>query len=87
MKGAESRPGLRLVRADEPVEGPEDSELLLAHLSGDPAAFGQLVRRYQKPVYRLALRYARDVDEAEELAQRTFMKAFTHAERMRPELP
>lgn len=78
---------LRLVREGEDPQGPDDSELLLAHLSGDPRAFGELVRRYQKPIYRLALRYARDHDEAEELAQRTFLKAFTHADKLKPGLP
>jgi RNA polymerase sigma-70 factor (ECF subfamily) len=58
---------------------PDDQTLVAAHLAGDPAAFTTLVRRYQLPVYRLALRYARDPDEAEELAQRTFLRAFSRA--------
>lgn len=85
MSTSEAR--LRLVREGEQSQGPDDSELLLAHLSGDPKAFGELVRRYQRPIYRLALRYAKDHDEAEELAQRTFLRAFEHSDRLKPELP
>jgi RNA polymerase sigma-70 factor (ECF subfamily) len=45
------------------------------------------VRRYERPVFRLALRYARDADEAEELAQRTFLRVLDHAPKLRPEQP
>ncbi|MBI5546277.1 MAG: sigma-70 family RNA polymerase sigma factor [Deltaproteobacteria bacterium] len=69
------------------MEGPGDWDLLTAHLAGDPAAFAGLVRRYERPVYRLALRYARDPDEAEELAQRTFLRVLDHATTLRPEQP
>lgn len=57
---------------------PDDGFLLRAHAAGDSRAFAQLVRRYQRPIYRLALRYARDADEAEELAQRTFLRVLDH---------
>jgi RNA polymerase sigma-70 factor (ECF subfamily) len=55
---------------------------------GDREAFAELVRRYQNPVYRLCLRYG--AEEAQDLAQETFMRAFVHRERFdvtRPVLP
>jgi RNA polymerase sigma-70 factor, ECF subfamily len=64
----------------EPLAGQGDQELLQAHLDGDSSAFGKLVRRYERPIYRLALRYAHDIDEAEELAQRTFLRLLAHAQ-------
>jgi RNA polymerase sigma-70 factor, ECF subfamily len=80
------RPRLRVVREGE--DGlPDDRDLLAAHLSGDAGAFSALVRRYERPVYRLALRYARDHDEAEELAQRTFLRVLAHASDLRSGQP
>ncbi len=85
MTNAPERRGLLHVVRDG--EGPDDWELLTAHLAGDAQAFATLVRRYERPVYRLALRYAHDVDEAEELAQRTFLRVLDHAARLKPEQP
>ena len=78
-----SKPNLRLV-VSHPSERPSDEELLAAHERGDSRAFDELVRRYQVPVYRIALRFARDRDEAEDLAQRTFVRALGHATRLKP---
>lgn len=53
-----------------------DLELVTRTLSGDRNAFGELVERYQRPVYTLALRMTGDRDEAEEVAQSAFVKAY-----------
>ncbi len=45
---------------------------------GDRAAFEQLVVRYQKPVFNAALRLLRDPEDARDVAQTTFLKAFEH---------
>lgn len=45
---------------------------------GDRAAFGQLVVRYQGPVYNAAFRLLRDAEDAKDVAQTTFLKAFEH---------
>ncbi len=79
-------PRLHVVREGE--EGlPDDRDLLAAHLAGDSQAFATLVRRYERPVYRLALRYSRDADEAEDLAQRTFLRVLAHAGEFRAGRP
>ena len=80
------RPRLHVVQEGE-AGGPADWDLVTAHVAGDSSAFGELVRRYERPVYRVALRYARDADEAEELAQRTFLRVLDHAARLKPEQP
>ncbi len=77
-----SRPTLRVIAGA--FASPSDEDLLAAHARGDPEAFAELVRRYQRPVFRVALRFARDRDEAEDLAQRTFLRALAHASRIEP---
>src|SRR3954470_18985066 len=58
---------------------PSDAELLAAFGSGDVRAFETLVRRYQRPVLSIARRFARDEDDAEDLAQRAFINASRRA--------
>src|SRR2546421_8794991 len=57
----------------------EDGELLEAFRGGDDKAFEGLVRRYQRPVLAIARRFARDQDDAEDLAQRAFINASERA--------
>jgi len=45
-------------------------------LQGDSQAFGVLVERYQTYVYTIVLRMVRIKEEAEEIAQDTFIKAY-----------
>src|SRR6266478_5265883 len=56
-----------------------DAELLAAFRAGDSRAFEALVRRYQRPVLAIARRFARDEDDAEDLAQRAFINASERA--------
>jgi RNA polymerase sigma-70 factor (ECF subfamily) len=58
---------------------PADAELLEAFRRGDVKAFEALVRRYQRPVLGIARRFARDEDDAEDLAQRAFINAAERA--------
>src|SRR6266446_1384273 len=60
-----------------------DAELLAAFRAGDSRAFEALVRRYQRPVLAIARRFARDNDDAEDLAQRAFINASQRAESWR----
>src|SRR5467141_1788130 len=56
-----------------------DAELLAAFRAGDSRAFEALVRLYQRPVLAIARRFARDEDDAEDLAQRAFINASERA--------
>lgn len=58
---------------------PSDAALLTAFRAGDARAFETLVRRYQTPVLAIARRFARDLDDAEDLAQRAFINAAARA--------
>lgn len=53
-----------------------DSDLVAATLRGSQAAYGDLVRRYERPVLGLILRMVRNRAVAEELAQDVFLKAY-----------
>lgn len=44
--------------------------------NGEPEAFAELVREYQDRIYNLIFRMCRRAEDAEELAQETFLKAF-----------
>jgi RNA polymerase sigma-70 factor (ECF subfamily) len=60
----------------EIIEIDEDMRLVDRFRAGERLAFEQLVRKYQEPIYYLLLRHVRDPDEATELTQRAFIKAF-----------
>lgn len=56
----------------------DDGDLQLVRLAqaGDRGAFGGLVERYKKSAYRLALNFAHDHEEAKDLSQEAFLRAF-----------
>jgi RNA polymerase sigma-70 factor (ECF subfamily) len=53
-----------------------DRELVDRARQGDVDAFGQLVRRHQPRILRLALHMLRSRSEAEDVAQETFIRAY-----------
>jgi RNA polymerase sigma-70 factor (ECF subfamily) len=64
--------------------GPDDAALVAAALAGDGEAFASLVRRYDRAVYHLACRTLRDTEEARDVAQETFLKAYRSLRTFRP---
>ena len=63
---------------------PEADVVTLAQ-PGREAAFRELLRRYERPVFSLIFRMVRDREIAEDLAQDTFIKVLNHIDRYRPE--
>lgn len=53
-----------------------DRELVTAAREGDAEAFGLLVRRHQRRVYRLAVHLLKTAAEAEDVTQDTFVRAY-----------
>jgi RNA polymerase sigma-70 factor (ECF subfamily) len=53
-----------------------DQELLASCRAGDVEAFGQIYARYERPVYRYAYRMLGDADDADDIKQETFLKAY-----------
>ena len=67
-------PRLVLVRMAEADDTP-DEVLVKRAQGGDRAALDRLVRRHQRALFALCLRYVRDADEAADLVQRSFVRA------------
>jgi RNA polymerase sigma-70 factor (ECF subfamily) len=55
-----------------------DHAIALAAKRGDERAFGILFERYQPKIFAVALRYTRIAEDAEDVVQQTFQKAFIH---------
>ena len=70
---------LPVERARGPIA--EDLALLRAFVGGDDAAFEELARRHGRLVPGLVRRYARDREEARDLAQQVFLRAVQATER------
>jgi len=59
--------------------GPDDeSALVAAARSGNVGAFEELVRRYERKIYRLGYNITQNSADAEDVAQDAFLKAFEH---------
>ena len=62
-----------------------DADVARLAQHGREAAFRELVRRYERPVFSLVFRMVRDGATAEDLAQDTFIKVLNHIDKYRPE--
>jgi len=52
--------------------------------AGREAAYRELIRRYERPIFALLFRMVRDRELAEDLSQETFIKALNAIESYRP---
>lgn len=57
-----------------------DIELIEQTLAGDQSAYADLVRRHQRFVFTLAMRFMKTREDAEEVAQDCFIKAYRSLE-------
>jgi len=55
-----------------------DHAIAIAAKRGDERAFGILFEWYQPKIFAVALRYTRVLEDAEDIVQQTFQKAFLH---------
>jgi RNA polymerase sigma-70 factor, ECF subfamily len=62
----------------------DDHIIIRRVLGGDKNAYGILVQRYQKPIFNLMRRTTGSLDQAADLAQETFIKAYENLERFHP---
>ena len=53
-----------------------EQELIAAARGGDKRAFGQLIRRHQKRLFRFVLGLVGSFDQAEDIVQEAFVKAY-----------
>ncbi len=56
----------------------EESTLVAQARDGNTRAFGELVRRYESKIFRLAQHITQNREDAEDVLQETFMKAYEH---------
>lgn len=68
-------------RLNDPSDAPTDRELIDRTLSGDGNAYGIIVERFQRRIYRVAFAIVRDEVEADTVTQDTFVQAYTHLAR------
>jgi len=69
------------------VLGPDESFLIARARRGDPSAFEEIVRLYQRRVYGVALRIVRAHDVADDVTQEAFLRAWRSLDRFDLERP
>src|SRR5215813_2680396 len=62
-----------------------DAELVERYLTGDTTAFDEIMVRYERQVYRICYRFVENREDAMDLAQDVFIKAFEHLATFRRE--
>lgn len=56
----------------------EEEDLVRRSLSGDTRAYGTLIGAYERVLYNLAVRMVNDREDAKDLTQTVFIKAYEH---------
>jgi len=56
----------------------DESPLVTRARAGDPQAFTELVNRYERKIYRLAKHITQNDEDAEDVLQDAFLKAYEH---------
>uniref|UniRef100_A0A832MLI3 RNA polymerase sigma factor n=1 Tax=Eiseniibacteriota bacterium TaxID=2212470 RepID=A0A832MLI3_UNCEI len=69
------------------MDASRDAETLERCRAGDERAYRDLVQRYQRQVYSLALRMVRSAEDAEDITQETFVRVFRNLDRYDPRRP
>lgn len=66
------------------MKADKDTALVRATLEGDNAAYEVLVKKYHRPIYNLALRMVKKPEDAEDITQNVFVKAYEKLDSYRP---
>ena len=61
---------------DEELSVRDEAQLITAILAGDTGQYHELIRPYERSVYRMALSFMKNEADAEDVAQESFLKAF-----------
>ncbi len=67
----------------EATPAPSDEQLVARAVSGDVGAFNDLVVRWERSLYRFVARYLGDAEEARDVCQEAFIRAYTNLHRFR----
>src|SRR5512135_2020468 len=60
------------------LAGIDEAQLVAQAREGDSRAFSELVRRYEGKIFRLAQHVTGNREDAEDVLQETFLKAYEH---------
>lgn len=71
----------------EAMPDPDEDALVLKAQQGDVHAFDQLVERYQSKIYGLVYNMTSNREDAEDLVQEVFVKAYRALPRFKGNLP
>ena len=77
----------RLTAADCPDEIAEIASLVQRTLGGDAAAFEQIIVRYERRVFNLAMKLLGCTDDAQDAAQEVFLRVFKYIHRFNTNKP
>ena len=66
-------------------ESDADAALVERYVRGDMRAFDELMIRYERQIYRVCYRFVDNREDAMDLAQEVFIKAFEHLSKFRGE--
>jgi RNA polymerase sigma-70 factor (ECF subfamily) len=61
-----------------PIEIDDEAAVVAQARLGDAAAFSELLRRYEGKIFRLALHITQNREDAEDVLQEAFLKAYEH---------
>ena len=61
----------------------DESQLVTQSREGDTTAFNELVRRYEGKIFRLAQHVTQNKEDAEDVLQETFLKAYEHLDQFK----
>lgn len=64
-----------------PTSTLDEAALVARAKAGDTAAFSELVNRYERKIFRLAKNITRHDEDAEDVLQEAFLKAYEHLDR------
>lgn len=62
----------------------EDLKLINLCLKGDKKAFERLIDKYQRTIFNVALRMVNDYDDAKDISQTVFIKAYSRLDTFKP---
>ena len=62
----------------EPSEPFDEGDLIIRAKAGDDTAFTELLTRYERKIYRLAKNITQNDEDAEDVMQEAFLKAYSH---------
>jgi RNA polymerase sigma-70 factor (ECF subfamily) len=79
-----SRPESDEQLAESAIAAGNEARLVEEARRGSRTAFGELVLRYERRLIRLILQFIRDEDQAEDLAQETFVRAYQRFDQFDP---